>query len=89
MASLIASAAITPVKIALEIPKGVLFVAHDDIIMFEAEGAYTKVYLKGRKTDAYKKIAEIGVKYGWYNPWRLSDNAGTDEIWHFEYWGPI
>jgi len=36
----------------------------------------------------YKQIAEIGVKYGWYNPWRLSDNLGKqDEIWHFEYWG--
>jgi LAS superfamily LD-carboxypeptidase LdcB len=37
----------------------------------------------------YKQIAEIGAKYGWYNPWRLSDNSGTDEIWHFEYWGKI
>jgi LAS superfamily LD-carboxypeptidase LdcB len=38
----------------------------------------------------YKQIAEIGAKYGWYNPWRLSDSSGTvDEMWHFEYWGPI
>jgi hypothetical protein len=36
----------------------------------------------------YKQIAEIGAKYNWYNPWRLSDDAGIDEIWHFEYWGP-
>ena len=37
----------------------------------------------------YKQIAEIGVKHGWYNPWRLSDGEGeVDEIWHFEYWGP-
>lgn len=37
----------------------------------------------------YRQMAEIGVKYGWYNPWRLSDTAGkVDEIWHFEYWGP-
>ncbi|MEK6884754.1 MAG: D-alanyl-D-alanine carboxypeptidase family protein, partial [Nanoarchaeota archaeon] len=45
--------------------------------------------LKGRKTNDYKKIAEIGAKYGWYNPWRLSDNSGVDEVWHFEYWGII
>ena len=52
-------------------------------------GATTaKPNLKGRKTEAYKQIAEIGAKYGWYNPKRLADNYGTDEIWHFEYWGP-
>lgn len=37
----------------------------------------------------YTEIAKIGVKYDWYNPWRLADNSGQDEIWHFEYWGPI
>ena len=43
-----------------------------------------------RKTqEIYKQIAEVGAKYGWYNPWRLSDAGGDiDEIWHFEYWGP-
>ena len=52
-------------------------------------GATTaKPNLEGRKTEAYKQIAEIGAKYGWYNPKRLADNYGTDEIWHFEYWGP-
>ena len=40
-------------------------------------------------TNSYALIATIGAKYGWYNPWRLSDNAGRDEIWHFEYWGPL
>jgi hypothetical protein len=41
------------------------------------------------QTPDYKTIAEIGKKYGWYNPWRLSDTGGTlDELWHFEYWGP-
>ena len=43
----------------------------------------------GRKTGDYKQLAEIGAKYNWYNPWRLSDNRGTDECWHFEYWGPV
>jgi hypothetical protein len=49
------------------------------------------------KYPIYTQIAQIGAKYGWYNPWRLSDslvgkNAKgkpfIDEIWHFEYWGP-
>jgi LAS superfamily LD-carboxypeptidase LdcB len=36
----------------------------------------------------YIWLAENGPKYGWYNPYRLADNTGTDEAWHFEYWGP-
>jgi hypothetical protein len=36
----------------------------------------------------YKQMAELGKQFGWYNPWRLSDQSGEiDEIWHFEYWG--
>jgi hypothetical protein len=38
---------------------------------------------------SYTRFAELGAVYGWYNPWRLSDNFGIDEIWHFEYWGPV
>ena len=38
-------------KIALEIPKGFMFVAHDDIIYLEAEGMYTKVYLKDKPAE--------------------------------------
>ena len=34
-------------------------------------------------------MAGIGAQFGWYNPWRLSDNSGQEEIWHFEYWGPV
>ena len=30
-------------KIALEIPKGIIFVNHDDIVFFEADGMYTNV----------------------------------------------
>lgn len=48
-----------------------------------------QVNLNGRKTEIYRDMASIGAKYGWYNPWRLSDVAGTDEIWHFEYWGAV
>lgn len=36
-------------KIALEIPKGILFTSHDDIIYFEADGMYTNVQLKDGK----------------------------------------
>ena len=47
--------------------------------------------LNGRiQSTDYRKMAEIGKKYGWYNPWRLSDNGGTmDEMWHWEYWGNV
>lgn len=42
-------------KIALEIPKGILFVSHEDIILFEADGVYTKVYLKNGKVELISK----------------------------------
>lgn len=42
---------------------------------------------KARESKVYKFIAAAGEKYGWYNPWRLADGSGTDECWHFEYWG--
>jgi two-component system LytT family response regulator len=38
-------------KIALEVPKGIRFVSHEDILIFEADGAYTKVYLQNGKTE--------------------------------------
>lgn len=37
-------------KIALEIPKGVIFISHDDIVLFEADGMYTKTYLDNGDT---------------------------------------
>ena len=42
-------------KIALEIPKGIMFVAHEDIVLFEADGVYTKVYLQNGKTELISK----------------------------------
>ena len=42
-------------KIALEVPKGISFVSVDDIIFFEADGAYTKVYLKKGKQELITK----------------------------------
>lgn len=38
-------------KIALEIPKGVIFISHDDILLFEADGMYTKTYLANGDTQ--------------------------------------
>ncbi|GAB5565844.1 MAG: LytTR family DNA-binding domain-containing protein [Winogradskyella sp.] len=38
-------------KIALDVPKGIIFVSHDDIILFEADGMYTNVYLNNGNTE--------------------------------------
>lgn len=38
-------------KIALEVPKGFIFVSHEDIVLFEADGMYTKVYLENGDTE--------------------------------------
>jgi LAS superfamily LD-carboxypeptidase LdcB len=36
----------------------------------------------------YQYLAKTGPSFGWINPYRLADNAGTvDECWHWEYWG--
>lgn len=35
----------------------------------------------------YKWMVANAPKFGWYNPCRLADGTGTDEIWHWEYWG--
>jgi LAS superfamily LD-carboxypeptidase LdcB len=43
-----------------------------------------------RQTNVlYKWMAENGPKFGWYNPYRLADGNGTDEVWHWEYWGNV
>ena len=38
-------------KIALEVPKGIIFASHDDIVFFEADGVYTRVYLANGKSE--------------------------------------
>lgn len=38
-------------KIALEVPKGILFISHEDILYFEADGVYTKVFLTNGKSE--------------------------------------
>lgn len=42
-------------KIALEVPKGIMFVAYEDIVLFEADGVYTKVYLQNGKSELISK----------------------------------
>lgn len=64
--------------------------AFDDQDLYSSAGGSTnpQTNLKGRKSSAkYKWMSKNGPKFGWYNPWRLSDNAGSDEMWHWEYWG--
>ena len=44
-------------KIALEIPKGILFASHNDIVYFEADGMYTNVQLvKGKQKTICKPL---------------------------------
>jgi len=38
-------------------------------------------------SSLYRWLSNNGPKYGWYNPYRLADGAGVDEMWHWEYWG--
>lgn len=35
----------------------------------------------------YEIWAEHAPKFGWYNPYRLSDGQSSDESWHWEFWG--
>lgn len=62
-------------KIAIEIPKGISFISHDDIQLFEADGMYTKVYLSEGKTELICKplkhfVAQLEEKPIFYKPHR-------------------
>jgi two-component system LytT family response regulator len=62
-------------KIALEIPKGIRFVSHEDILLFEADGVYTKVYLQNGKTELICKTLkhftdQLSNKPMFYKPHR-------------------
>ena len=39
--------------------------------------------------DFYKFMVKNAQPLGWYNPYRLADGTGTNEVWHWEYWGII
>ena len=62
-------------KMVLEIPKGILFVSHDDIILFEADGMYTKVYMKNNESQLICKpmkhfVDQLEGKPIFYKPHR-------------------
>ena len=62
-------------KIALEIPKGIIFIAHDDIMLFEADGMYTKVYMKSGEVELICKplkhfVTQLSEKSLFYKPHR-------------------
>lgn len=62
-------------KMVLEVPKGVLFVSHDDIIAFEADGMYTKVFMKDNSTQFICKplkhfVEQLESKSIFYKPHR-------------------
>ena len=39
------------------------------------------------KHPVYQWFFNNGHLYGWYNPIKLRDDGGTDEWWHWEYYG--
>jgi LAS superfamily LD-carboxypeptidase LdcB len=58
--------------------------------LYRAVGGSTSPVKNRQAREAsplYRWLSINGPKYGWYNPWRLADGAGVDEIWHWEYWG--
>lgn len=62
-------------KVVLEKPKGISFVSHDDILFFEADGMYTKVYLSHHKTELICKplkyfVDQLQDKPLFYKPHR-------------------
>ncbi|ESU21820.1 response regulator [Flavobacterium cauense R2A-7] len=62
-------------KMILEVPKGILFVSHDDIVLFEADGMYTKVYMKNSETQLICKplkhfVDQLEDKPIFYKPHR-------------------
>ncbi|WP_445713703.1 LytR/AlgR family response regulator transcription factor [Flavobacterium sp.] len=62
-------------KMVLEIPKGILFVSHDDIVLFEADGMYTKVYMKNNESQLICKpmkhfVDQLQDKPIFYKPHR-------------------
>jgi hypothetical protein len=66
-------------------------IAVDFATLYRLVGGLTTVTpnMNARITQpVWKQMAEIGAKYGWYNPWRLSDGRSMEEVWHFEYYGP-
>lgn len=65
-------------------------VAIDFAELFRAVGGSGNpaINRSGRETSKlYRFLSNVGPEYGWYNPYRLADGGGVDEMWHWEYWG--
>jgi len=66
--------------------------AFDVSELYQAVGGSGAPYVNSlvrQNNPLYKWMSENGPKFGWYNPYRLSDGNGVDECWHWEYWGSI
>jgi len=56
--------------------------------LVNGSGSLSKNATARSNSKLYKYLAKTGPQYGWYNPIRLADGAGSvDECWHWEYWG--
>jgi LAS superfamily LD-carboxypeptidase LdcB len=83
----VASAGNSVHGIALAIDIGELYRAAGGVGAAEKNGIAINRRVR-ENSKLYQYLAKTGPSFGWYNPYRLADNAGTvDECWHFEYWG--
>ncbi|RMB63477.1 DNA-binding response regulator [Dokdonia sinensis] len=62
-------------KLALEVPRGVLFVEYTDILYFEADGMYTNVFLKNKRKECIAKplkyfVDQLSGNEAFYRPHR-------------------
>ena len=65
-------------------------VAIDFAELFRAVGGSGNpaINRSGRETSKlYRFLSNTAPEFGWYNPARLADGSGVDEMWHWEYWG--
>ncbi len=62
-------------KIALEVPKGIIFASEEEILYFKADGMYTHVNLKGNRKEVIGKplkyfVEQLKEKAMFYKPHR-------------------
>lgn len=66
---------LTQKKLALDVPRGIIFIDYDDILYFEADGMYTTVYLNSGKKEIICKplkhfVTQLENHNGFYKPHR-------------------
>ncbi|WP_062056378.1 LytR/AlgR family response regulator transcription factor [Aquimarina longa] len=74
-------------KLALEIPKGIIFIHHNKVLFFAADGMYTKVYLKNDRVEIICKpltyfVSQLNSIPLFYKPHR-SYLVNLDQIKEF------